>query len=292
MKKALAAAIVGFGLSVGAAFMASPAMAEAPSPLDTQRTMHVQVTDREDSGKGTPTVWAKDSFGRDLTITFEGEVSQDAEVKTMAKVPDDLICDQVKENSLTWKYKMVGIDTGTFKTVSGSATGSPGAGAQLISGATGNFNGGFTATFEAPAFWCTFENPTGAEASSKSSSEYPALIFGDAKGVEMPAWEWTYTRCTNDKYKPESAEKWTNGAAGNKGDILGATCVEKAVVPSVTGSPTPPPSGSPLPTLPLTGSKGDTSWILAQWGGGLIGAAIIAFAIYWFTRRRNTFIAP
>jgi hypothetical protein len=262
MKIKKVAAIGGFFAAalVGVVF-ASSAAARAATPegsLDVTKTLTVQVADRDDSGKGSPTTWARDTFKRDLTITTEGP-AQDAESKTMQQTPVEQICETVKKVGLRWNYKMVGQDEGAFVTVSDSATGSPGEGKSLVKGATGSFKGGFTATFEAPAFWCSYDSETNAEQrKNTSSSEYPGLLFGDeVKGVDMPKWSWDYTRCAGKTYVKDSYEKWTNGAAGNTGDIRGAKCVDKPVPPAATTPPvTAPPVAAPEKTLPKTGPSG------------------------------------
>lgn len=279
--------IVASLLTVGGALaFAAPASAEPEGSLDDKKTLSVQVTEREDSGKGSPTIWAKDTFKRSLTITFEGEVAQDGDVaKTEVVTPPEIICADVIEKDLTWKYKMVGIDTGTFVTVSDSATGSPGDGAKLIKGAEGNFSGGFTATFEAPAYWCSFDKDTTAEQrAGASSSEYPKLLFSTVDKVEMPAWTWKYTRCTNAKYTQASAETWTNGIEGNTGDILGKPCDLKPA--PTTPAATPTTGGTALPTLPLTGEGGGTNWtaVIAIVGSSIL---VVGTALVLMTRKRR-----
>lgn len=261
MKIKKAAAIGGFFAALVGVVFASSAAARAATPegsLDVTKTLTVQVADRDDSGKGSPTTWARDTFKRNLTITTEGP-AQDAESKTMQQTPVEQICATVKEADLRWNYKMVSQDEGAFVTISNSATGSPGEGKSLVKGATGSFKGGFTATFEAPAFWCSYDSETTAEQrKNTSSSEYPGLLFGDeVKGVDMPKWSWDYTRCAGKTYVKNSYEKWTNSAAGNTGDIRGAKCVDKPAPPT-TAPPTDEPTGAPgaRPTLPKTGPSG------------------------------------
>lgn len=247
------AIIAASALALGAGLaLAAPAQAAADSPLDTSRTLSVQVNARPDSGKGTPTDWAKDTFKRNLTIKTE-PISQDAEAKTVPTTPTEQLCAWVGEHKLTQKYTMTGVDAGTFETISDSATGSPGAGAPLVKGAKGEFKGGFTATFEAPAFWCTYSGKVSAEqATNTGSSGYPALLFDGAASVDLTKWQWTYTRCAGKAYTEASAEKWTNGKDGNSGDVLGKACVKAPV--STTPPATPPATVGPKPSeLPLTG---------------------------------------
>lgn len=277
--------IVASLLTVGGA-LAFAAPASAAEPTDTERTLSVSVVDREDSGTGTPTVWAKDTFDRKLTIKAEVVLSQDDEVKAATVTPGEQLCDLVEKNELAWKYEMTGIDRGTFKTTNDSATGSPGEHKPLTKNATGNFEGGFKATFTAPAFWCSYEPETSADDRAKTgSSGYPELLFGDGvNGVEMPAWQWTYTRCTNAKYTTASAEKWINGIDGNPGDILGKPCELKPV--PTTPAATPTTGGTALPTLPLTGEGGGTNWgaVIGIVGGSIV---VVGTALVLMTRKRR-----
>lgn len=282
------ALIVASLLTVGGALaFAAPASA-APS-TETEMTLSVHVTDRDDSGdSNTPNVWAKDTFDRNLKIVTDQKFANKFEEQPSIAQKDGIdLCDLRTEDDQIplWTYEMTGIDRGTFKTLNDSPTGSPGKAKQLIKDATGNFEGGFKATFTAPAFWCTYDKETTAEQrKNTSSSGYPALLFGETGEVAMPAWQWTYTRCTNAKYTKASVETWTNGIEGNKGDILGKPCELKPA--PTTPAATPTTGGTALPTLPLTGEGGGTNWtaVIAIVGSSIL---VVGTALVLMTRKRR-----
>lgn len=263
---------------------AAPASA-APSAVDTSTAIALTITDRADSGTGSPTIWAKDTFKRAVEVTTEAEYEQPRLDKTAPLV----LCDVVKKDRLVWTYTVVVKDSGTFKTTNNSATGSPGEGKSLIKDAVGTFTGGATATVIAPAHWCTWEGDKydGGTISGEltgSTSQFIDKLFGSWKSdVKLTKWGWVYERCAGTG----GAEKWTNAMAGNTGDIRGAACPSPSASPSASASPAPAVSTSPVAaTLPLTGSTPGTIALVAVSLLILGGLALGGLAV-WNRRRAS-----
>lgn len=197
MKKLLIAAVVGV---LGTFVLATPAA--AVEAIDDCKTVVTNLVDRPDSG--TNGNWAKDTFTRTVKICH---VEVQVEVKSLVPVA-------------SWHYTAKVTDTGTFMTIGGPNL-SPGANHYLLADVPGTFEGGFTATFEAPANWQFFNNKhqgktyTGAVGGDNPSSSDWVKTLWDSGFVGSSLnedWKWTYTTCN---------EKWVNAAAGNSGDITG-----------------------------------------------------------------------
>ena len=288
MKKTIVGA---FAALLGAALVvasAAPAAA-APGPVDTSTSIELTITDRADSGAGTPGVWAKDTFTRKVEVTTEATYGQ---VELLTKPAPEVLCDVVKQDKLFWTYVVVVKDSGTFKTANNSATGSPGAGESLIKDATGTFNGGATAVVVAPAHWCTwkgdsYHNGVISGELTGSTSHFIDKLFGQDANIELTKWGWTYERCAGTA----GAEKWINAKDGNSGDIRGAACPSPSASPSVSASPvasaSPAPAVSTSPvsaTLPLTGSAPGNIALVAVSMLALGGLALGGLAV-WNRRR-------
>lgn len=310
--KAVAVALTAAVLTLG---VAGPALAENPEPETREVTL--TITDRDDSGTGSPTIWARDTFERNVKITggpnyqFPELADDPVELKKAETEANERfaekrslkfdVCTIVKMWNLRWKYEAVVADDGTFVTTNSSATGSPGEGKSLVKDAEGTFAGGATAKFYAPAHWCSFQKDkydgqTKTGQQTGSTSEFIAKLFkkngyteivAKHEGGPLTKWEWKYTRCA----ETAGEEVWVNGKAGNSGDVRGTAC------PTPSASPTPT-TASPRPTLaspslspaggtagggdlPLTG-PGVT--VVALGGLALLVAGAVAVIV---TRRRR-----
>lgn len=296
--------------------MSGPAHAENPKP--EKREVSLQVIDRPDSGTGSPTYWAHDTFKRNVTVLggpnyqFPELASVDAtasEKEAQATVAEKLrlkvnICTIVKQFGLVWKYEATVEDDGTFVTLNDSPTGSPGEGKSLVKDAEGTFVGGATAKFYAPAHWCSFRGEkyngkTVPGTETGSTGEFIGKLFKkDGYPAIKPKhkdllvkWGWTYTRCA----ETTNAERWVNAKSGNEGDIRGVVCP----TPEATPSPTPSvgvTSISPSPAGGVAGGDGDQlpktgAGVAALVAGGgvlvLIGAGVLVLQ----RRRRVQFTA-
>jgi hypothetical protein len=274
------AALLGVALAAAAA---APASA-APNAMDTSAAIELTITDRADSGTGSPTVWAKDTFTRKIEVTTEAKYEHDS----VAKTAPEVLCDVVKKDHLVWEYVAVVTDSGQFKTANNSAVGSPGAGVSLIKDAVGTFIGGATAKITAPAHWCSWagDDYNGGTVSGEltgSTSQFLGKLFGKYADVDLIKWAWAYNRCAGT----DGAEKWVNALTGNSGDIRGVACPSPAASPSASTSPAPAVSTSPAAaTLPLTGAKTGTilwtSLLLLGFGVLVLGGLAV-----WNRRRMN-----
>ena len=278
------AVLVGAALAVTVSTQAASA---APNAMDTSASIELTITDRADSGTGTPTVWARDTFKRKVEVTTEAEYLHP---RVAAKTAPEVLCDVVKQEGLLWKYLVVVKDNGTFKTTNNGSDGSPGEAKPLIKDATGTFTGGAIAKVIAPAHWCSWtgDNYSGGSVSGEltgSTGEFLDKLFGKHAKVDMGKWGWVYERCAGTG----GAEKWTNSSAGNSGDIRGKACPSpspSASAPaSASVSPAPATSTSPAAaTLPLTGSRPGSIALVAlavlALGGLAVGGVVL-----WNRRR-------
>jgi hypothetical protein len=287
VKKILAnalAALIGTALAV--TVFAQPASA-APNAMDTSAAIELTTTDRADTGTGSPTVWAKDTFDRLVEVTTDAEYLHP---RLLTKTSPEVLCDVVKQEGLLWKYKIVVKDDGTFKTANNSATGSPGKGKSLIKDAVGTFSGGAVAVAIAPAHWCSwtgddYDGGTISGELTGSTSQFLGKLFGKHANVDMGKWSWTYERCAGTA----DAEKWVNASTGNDGDIRGTACPSPSPSPSasVSASPAPGVSTSPVAgTLPLTGAK-PGSFVLAALTLLALGGLALGGLAVWNRRRMN-----
>ena len=281
VKKTIAGALAALVAVALVALVATPATA-APNEMDASTAIELTITDRADSGTGSPTAWAKDTFKRTVEVTTEALYGHDNEFKTTPEV----LCDVVKRDRLVWEYVVVVKDSGQFKTVNNSATGSPGAGASLIKDAVGTFTGGAIANVSAPAHWCSWagDDYNGGTVSGEltgSTGQFISRLFGEKSEVKLVKWAWTYERCAGT----DSAEKWVNSKGGNTGDIRGVACPSPS--PSASDSRAPAVSTSPVAaTLPLTGAKSGSVLLAAM---SLLAVGILALGglAIWNRRRRN-----
>lgn len=196
MKKVLAAHAVGL---VGAFFLTAPAA--AVEPTEDCKTVVTNLVDRPDSG--TNGQWAKDTFTRTVKVCHVSEM-------TKLTVPVE-----------SWNYTATVVDKGTFLTLGGPNL-SPGNNKKLLAEIPGTFEGGFTATFAAPANWQFYSDthlqgkilsgPAG-QGNPTSSEWVKSLWTSGFVGTSLNEdWKWTYTTCN---------EQWVNAASGNNGDITG-----------------------------------------------------------------------
>lgn len=257
MRKEIAAAFAaGLVLALGGVFTATSAMADPPKEMDRQTVVSLTIKDRADSGKGTPTDWADDTFARKVTLSTRGiyqNQSEEIALRAAEAARTRTLCDLVKQENLVWQYTAVVEDSGTFTTRHRSATGSPGEGGILVKGATGTFVGGARASIFAPAHWCSLVNryngATIEGSQSGSTSEFlPKLFSKDGAKAEatLTSWGWTYERCVGT----DGHEKWVNADKGNDGDIHGAACPTPSPSPSESESPSESPSPSPSTSSP------------------------------------------
>lgn len=260
-----ALAVLGVAAVVGLTTLALASPAQATEPTAETKSVEVTITDRDDTGFGTPTVWAKDTFKRKVTVvggpnyfleTEQGEVEPYVGTQSVIDTGAN-VCDLVSVVQLLWKYTATVEDDGTFVTTNDSATGSPGFGVALTKDAKGTINGGATATIYAPAHWCSWtgdewNKTTKPGAETGSTGEFLAKLFGGddfEAEVTLDKWAWTYERCAGTS----AAEKWVNTegkAKGESGDITGKTpCPTPATSTSSATSSAPPAAGA----LPVTG---------------------------------------
>lgn len=288
--------VAGFGVLA----ISAPAYATGPET----KTVALKITDRDDSGFGTPTVWARDTFNRKVTVVGGPEYFTEngepvVRTQSLTEVPT---CAVVADSKLLWKYTATVLDNGTFVTLNTNTTGSPGKGEALKAGAEGTIKGGALATFYAPAHWCSFvQRYDGAVVTGSqvgSTSEFLAKLFGknDAKLTDfaMPRWSWTYERCVGT----DGAEKWVNkldAAKGTSGDINGDVCPTQSPSPSPSSPSASPTTTSPSHTttppvaggndngsggLPVTGAKAGTIF-------GVGGAVLVIGAIAYVAARKR-----
>ena len=288
LKFGAAAAVLTLSALTGVA-LASPA--QATDPVPEQRSVTTTLTDRDESGNHG--VWAHDRLVRTVVLTGgpayvvpEGAAALDAKVAT-----GDGLCESVKALGLRWKYHAEVRDAGSFVTLAGSAL-SPNDGLALASGVKGEVVGKFTADFEAPAHWCSFDASAlagktvkGADAPKTStwvSSLFTSGFSGDSINND---WSWTYTTCV-EKWWDAADPKSHDGELDKAGDITGKACPTPSVPatnPAGTG-PTHAAGGTGGgKTLPVTGSA--TSRFV---GFGVLVLAAGASLIALSRQRRKT----
>jgi hypothetical protein len=184
-------------LGVGSSFAA----AHAATPVATTVTAVTNITNRPDTGHGTPAVWAYDKLQRTLTVTKAADQST-------APTGDTL-------------YSATITDVGGFNTVGGAGTPSQAvAGLTILhNGVKGSVNGTYALSVTAP----TADTLTGVvpatendnfAAPAVTTTNWPKLAFASSTGVTVTggAYEWDYaTAC----------EKWVDSSVNGDGNLAG-----------------------------------------------------------------------
>lgn len=262
------------------ALTAGPAQAVEPKP--EHKTVATMVTERADGGNHG--VWATDTIKRSVALTGGPEyVQPDAAAKlaqARTEQPDVTLCTLVNTFHLRWNYTAKVSDAGTFVTIDGK---SPNEGKELKAGTKGSVEGSFTATFTAPAHWCTFDDKalngkTVKGDQAPKTSEWVKSLFtegftGDSINND---WTWTYTTCA-EKWWDAADPKSNDGETDAAGDITGKACPTPAPT-----TPAAPPATAPGTAggLPVTGTS------LPLIAGGGVALLVMGAAAMWLTRRR------
>jgi hypothetical protein len=264
-----------------------PAQASAPKP--EHKTVVTTVTDRADGGNHG--VWATDTITRTVEVTGGPVYVVPAPQALKADGTQQELCDSVAALGLRWNYTAKVTDKGAFVTVDGK---SPNAGKGLKAGTKGTVEGSFTATFTAPAHWCSFDAKTlqgktvKGDNAPKTSEWVKSLFTAEFDGNSInDDWTWTYTTCT-EKWWDASDAKSNDGETDAAGDITGKACeAPKPERPggNGTGSGGGASSGSDG-GLPVTGVPAG-----AIAGGALALLFVGAFLVGVVRRRRLRFTA-
>lgn len=204
-------------VAAGALTLAAPANA---TPAPDCKTVTSTLVDHPDNGHGTggtpaPGHWADDSGTRTVKICVVPAPSP-AEAKVAV------------ESAL---FHAVVLDHGTFTTKAGDHL-SPNHGAKLVGNLTGSWDGGFDATFVAPAptspgVWPnftpaaldgkTFTGSNGPKTGEWIKSLWTGVQFGEK--VDWTAhYKWTYLLC-NERWIDAADNK--DGQGPGAGDITG-----------------------------------------------------------------------
>jgi hypothetical protein len=249
--------------------------AQAAPPEAEHQTVTTTLTDRADGGNHG--VWATDTITRTVALTGGPEYVQPP---AAAKDAQPNVCTFVEKLGLRWNYTAKVTDTGKFVTLDGK---SPNAGKDLKAGTKGTVGGSFTATFTAPAHWCTFEDKalngkTVKGDQAPKTSEWVKSLFTDGfTGASINNdWTWTYTTCS-EKWWDAADAKSNDGETDAAGDITGKACS----VPAPT-TPAPPATTAPGAAggLPVTGTS------LPLIAGGGVALLLVGAGAVWLTRRR------
>jgi hypothetical protein len=262
----------GFGALIlaGAAALAGAMPAQASAPQPEHKTVVTTVTDRADSGNHG--VWAVDTIVRTVELTGGPAYVVPAPQALKANSTQQELCDSVAALGLRWNYTAKVTDEGTFLTKGGSTL-SPNDGKPLMGGVSGTVKGSFTASFTAPAHWCTYDakalnGKTVKGESTPKTSEWVKSVFAD--GFDGSAinndWTWTYKTCA-ESWWDAADPKSNDGESDEAGDITGKACQ------SPTPSPKPEQSGGTNP-----GSSGGTSSDGSTGGLPVTGPAVGAIA--------------
>ena len=194
----------GFTLAVLLASAGAAAAAPHPAPLPHTVTAVTMLTDRPDSGNGSPDpYWADDTFLRTLTITRTGGTPGD------------------------WTFTATLADTGSFTTVKGAQTPNqapPWTGDTIRAAVTGSMTGYADFSFTASNLPSTAlnagvaraENDHGAVPADSTSTWYelafPAgTVFG---GAGIGDWSWTY-----NVFAWPTFQVWTDAWDNGYGDL-------------------------------------------------------------------------
>lgn len=280
-----------------AALAGAPASAAAPEP--EHRTVVTTVVGRDDSGNHG--VWASVDLTRTVEVTggpgyvlpgLSAQAAGEKAAKTRTEHPEFTVCDLTNYLHLRWSYTATVTDDGAFVTKAGAAL-SPNDGKPLAAGVKGTITGSFTATFTAPAHWCTFDGEAlagrtvaGSDA-PKTSVWVRSLFTAGFDGASInDDWTWTYVTCSEswwDAANPKSSD----GESDTAGDITGKACptpaaTVKPTVSATVGAGGGGSSGSDQPSLPVTGPKA---------GAVALGGFVLLFAGVFLVgaiRRRRT----
>lgn len=267
-----------FGVLAGAI----PAQAAAPKP--EHKTVVTTVTDRPENGNHG--VWATDKLTRTVELTG-GPVYVVPAPALKADGTQQELCDSVAALGLRWSYTATVGDDGTFLTKAGSAL-SPNDGKPLMGGVSGTVKGSFTASFTAPAHWCTFKpgplnGKTVKGADAPKTSEWVKSLFTDGfDGASInDDWSWTYKACSESWWDAKNARS-NDGETDEAGDITGKAC------------PPPSPSAGPVVQSPpgADGSGGSTSLpVTGDSGTQIVGIGAVLLAagvgVLLLVRRRR-----
>jgi hypothetical protein len=197
MLNKIAARVAALAAGVVVLATAGPAEAARPTVTDT-----VHIKGNYDNGAHGP--WARLSYDRSVRISRATAAN-------------------------TWNVTLT--DRGTFSTIPGKQ--SPGAGVAITRTQAGRIEGVFKYTVLSTGdpsgrrvrsgynFRCNV-NGTGDRAQDcpgmpAATNAWPGLYFGSGATVTPGSWRWVFTTCK---------ERWTNGSAGDTGDITGRPCVE------------------------------------------------------------------
>jgi LPXTG-motif cell wall-anchored protein len=279
----------GFGVlalaAVGTLALAVPA--QAAPPKAEHRTVVTNITDRPENGNHG--VWATDTLTRTVELTggpayvlreMSAKAADAKVAETKTQHPEFTVCDLTEHLGLRWEYTATVTDVGTFVTKVGAAL-SPNGGKPLTGGVTGDVKGSFTATFTAPAHWCTYtakalngKTVTGDKA-PKTSEWMKALFTSGFDGSAINNdWTWTYKTCA-ESWWDAADPKSNDGEMGDAGDITGKACeAPKPEQPGGTGTGSGGDSGgsASLPVTGVSGSKiaGVAGVLLAAGVGGVL----------------------
>lgn len=274
---------------------ASPAQAADPKP--EHKTVTTTVTDRADSGNHG--IWATDTITRKVELTggpayvlpgADAQATQATVEKTKTEHPEFTVCDLTDFLNLRWSYTAEVTDTGDFVTLGGAAL-SPNDGKALTAGAKGTVKGSFTATFTAPAHWCTYDakplqgKTLKGDAAPKTSEWVKSLFTDGFAGTSInDDWTWTYETCV-EKWWDAADPKSNDGESDAAGDITGKACPTKA--PTASPVATRPAATVPAGTgggkeLALTGPS---IAVLTGIGALIVGAG---GGLFLLGRRRKT----
>jgi hypothetical protein len=205
-------------MAVGVIAATTLGLQGAASAAPTTVTGTTVVSNHQDNGHGSPSLWAYDDFNRTLTVSL----AAGSTCGSMVGVGFDAAVD----NCFTAHIA----DNGHFNAIRGAGTPN-GTGGQISNSVTGSMAGTYDLILYAPSAdaLTTANIPSSTNdnyaAPHTTTTNWPTLAFTTATGVVESGgpYSWTYTSAC-EKWVDSSAN--SDGALAGDGNITGAnTCV-------------------------------------------------------------------